>query len=314
MATAMKMKRAGSLLLGILILLQVSSPEIFSRSAQEAEVADFIYDHGCVFLRLRVNEVDGLLFLLDTGASASAIDLKVAEKLRLPLTGTQSVEGTAGVIAAKQARIESLSLGNARAKNLSVPAYDLSGALAPPGSRLDGILGYDFLRFFSVRLDFAKRAITLSAQKAGPAASETRADGLPFTVDNGVPRFAAVLNSSVKAEFRLDTGASLFATRDVYLNITEGVWEKLIAAEPGLKPERYFTGSGVGGEIRLPVARIKNLSVGAIHVATPLVIVQPRQGYFARAEAAGFLSNNFLEKFSPVTISYLENKIYLSRQ
>jgi hypothetical protein len=35
---------------------------------------------------------------------------------------------------------------------------------------------------------------------------------------------------------------------------------------------------------------------------SPWIIVQPRQGYFARRDALGFVSNNLLEKFEAVVL------------
>jgi hypothetical protein len=299
-------------LLVLLVLLHFASPNIFSHTAQKDGSAEFIYHQRLIFLSVRVNENDRLLFLLDTGASASAIDLKTAERLKLPVTGLDKVEGTAGVIDVKKVRIENLTVGKARVKDLSVPAYDLTGVLAPQGMSLDGILGYDFLRFFSVHVDFSRRAIIFSSEVTRHPASRTKAISVSFELDNGIPRLPALLNDRVAADFRLDTGASLFETSDIYLNVTQGVWERLTALDLDLKPERYFKGSGVGGEIKLPVARIKKFSVGTIIFPSPFVIVQPKIGYFARPDAVGFVSNNFLEKFNPVTISYLENKLYLT--
>ncbi len=300
-------------LLVLLVPLQFASPNIFSQTAQKNGSTEFIYHQRLIFLKVRVNENDGLLFLLDTGASASAVDLKTAERLKLPLTGEDKVEGTAGVIDVKKARVKSFAVGKARVKDLSIPAYDLSGILVPPSMRLDGILGYDFLRFFSIHINFSNRAITLSSKVVRDPASQASVIPVPFTLDNGIPRFSVVLNDRVAADFRLDTGASLFETSEIYLNVTQDVWERLTAIDSDLKPERYFTGSGVGGEIKLSVARIKKFSVGTIIFPSPFIIVQPKLGYFTRPDAVGFISNNFLEKFNPVTISYLENKLYLNR-
>jgi hypothetical protein len=64
-----------------------------------------------IFLHVRVNDTPDLLFLLDTGASASALDAVAAEALELPLTGSTQVEGTAGVVNLESVRIEELAVG-----------------------------------------------------------------------------------------------------------------------------------------------------------------------------------------------------------
>lgn len=268
---------------------------------------DFTYGHRCIFLEVSVNGKDGLLFLLDTGASASAIGTATAEKLGLPIGETGRVEGTAGVIDVRTVRVGTLSVGGMSVNDLTVPAYDLGSCCVPEGKGLDGIIGYDFLRFFSLEIDFSAYRITFSTKTA-------KGDNpLAFRIDNGIPRFTGCLDDNVSADFRLDTGASLFETPEIYINITTGMWKKLTALDENLLPETYFAGSGAGGlKIRLPVARINCFSIGEITIPGPYVIVQPETGYFARPDAAGFFSNNLLEKYSPVTIDYIGERLYLS--
>jgi hypothetical protein len=272
------------------------------------ESVPFTYHQRCIFLTMRLNEQDDLLFLLDTGASASAVDATVAKRLKLPAKGAGKVEGTTGVLAVEQVLVNSLSAGAARADGLTVTSQNLGGSLAPAGRKLDGILGYDFLRRFALTFDFHKKTVTFSSR---PVEAADGTVSLPVTLDNGIPRIAANLNQ-VRAELRLDTGASLFETKDVYVNVPQAIWETLKAADPALTPTSYLKGSGTGGEVQLPVARLNELSLGRVTVARPFVIVQPRQGYFARPDAVGFISNNLLEKYSPVTVDYLGKVLILT--
>jgi hypothetical protein len=260
---------------------------------------------------VQIGDHRDLLFLFDTGASASAIDLKTAERLQLSPTGTVKVEGTAGVIDAKTVKIPSLSVGEARVDNLSATAQDLSASLAPKAMRLDGILGYDFLSHCSVEINFKDHTIGFSKKPSRPALRTAVA--VPFTLDHRIPRFKGILSGSIDADFRLDTGASLFETRDVYLNVTEATWRKLTDSDSRLVPEGHLKGSGPGGEVELPVARIKEFSLGELVIPKPYVIVQPKVGYFARPDAVGFISNNLLERYGPVAVDYLERKLYLGK-
>ncbi len=303
--------RSDTLLWVGISLIYLAAPGAFAEQTLKSDATRFTYFQRLIFVEMSVNNHSGLVFLLDTGANRSAIDLKTAGTLNLPITGTGKVEGTAGTIEVKQVLVKSIFLGKARARDLNLSSYDLSGSLVPPGMHLDGILGYDFLRSFSVSVDFARRTITFSPRAAANPIHRSQGNGLPFVLDNGIPRVRATLNDSVRAEFRLDTGASLFETQDVYLNVTASVWEQLTALDAKLKPTAYLTGGGIGGEVKLPVARIRKFSAGTASISSPFVIVQPKLGYFARSDAVGFISNNLLEKFSPVTIDYLERKLYL---
>jgi hypothetical protein len=150
-----------------------------------------------------------------------------------------------------------------------------------------------------MRIDFAASTVTFSRGKVEPVA-----DAIPMELDNGIPLLEVTLNDGVRTKLRLDTGASLFESTDVYINVTAPIWDELRKRDPALVPEQYFTGTGTGGQIDLAVARIEKLTIEQTTVSAPYVIVQPSQGYFARADSVGFLSNTLLEKFSPVTIDY----------
>ena len=127
-----------------------------------------------------------------------------------------------------------------------------------------------------------------------------------------VTRIELRVLESLDVDLRLDTGASLFDTKDVYVNIPSRVWEDLLLADPSLTPEQHLTGTGASGEsVRLPVFRLHALLAGESTIDRPFVIVQPRAGYFARPDAVGFVGNNFLEKFGTVTIDYAGRRLVL---
>jgi hypothetical protein len=297
----------------LLLPLVFSTSQAFPPPKAKNEIK-FIYESRLIFVRVEFEKHHDLLFLLDTGASASAINLKTAQDLDLKFLADRNVEGSGGTIRTKTAKIRSLSVGGFKSGSLNVPAYDLSGSLAPKGMHLDGILGYDFLRRYSVEIDFATRSIKLSRMPFGNSKSRRSFDSVQLNLDNGIPRIPATLNGSAEIELRIDTGASLFETTDVYVNITQKTWNALAAGDPALKPEKYFGGTGVGGAVKLPVARINRFSVGPFTFSSAFVIVQPEQGYFARPDAIGFISNNLLEKLSPVVIDYLDRRLYFKRK
>jgi hypothetical protein len=272
----------------------------------------FAYHERCIFVDLQSGNHPTLLFLLDTGATASAIDHKTAEKLQLQITGKTKVEGTAGIIEARTAVVPSLSTGNARVEGIKATVQDLGGSLVPKGRRLDGILGYDFLSSFSLSIDYKSQ--TLAFSKSPSRVDPVAASVIPFDLEQRIPRFKAKLNDSVVADFRLDTGASLFATKDVYLNIPESVWQSLASREPKPIPKGRLQGASPAGKIELRLAQVDAASFGDMKASKPFVIVQPRVGYFARKDAVGFVSNNLLEKFSPVTIDYLSRRLVLSKR
>ncbi len=294
-----------ALLASTLLQATPATPPTSAPPAPPTEAsAAFTYHERLVFLAVRVNDSERL-FLLDTGASVSAIDTHTADELALARSGTSTVEGTAGVVQVENARVASLSIGACARHELDLTVRDLSSSLRPPETRLDGILGADFLGGFVLRLDFVEQHLDLSTRSPAPDES-----ALALELEHGIPCFPAQLDD-LPTRLRIDTGASLFASLDVFVNVPEAVWDDLRRADPNLAPEGHLAAAGVGGAVDLPLARIQALLVGATSIARPYVVVQPRVGYFARADALGFVGNNFLEKFEQVTLDYPGRKLWL---
>jgi hypothetical protein len=273
-------------------------------SAKETAIP-FDYYQRVIFFKVQINGGDSLLFLFDTGANASAIDEKTSDRLKLPALRTDRVEGSAGTIAVQMVKINSIRAGNSTVKNLEFSKQDLSYSLAPSGKHIDGILGTDFMKHFIVTIDFKNQLISFSKK------IKHAGQFLPFDMDNNIPKIKATVNDSFHTFLRYDSGSSLFATDSTYINVTSRDWIAIHQSDTSLKPGSYFNGIGTGGEIKLAVVAVKSLSFYGHRIQHPFIIVQPEQGYFARADAVGFFGNNLLEKYNKVIIDFLSNKIYL---
>jgi predicted aspartyl protease len=101
-------------------------------------------------------------FAIDTGTSTTAITPELAKQLGVassPIgaatTGGAQVEVTAGVL-------QSLQVGGARIDNSTVVVADFFAMLsAAVGAKLDGIVGYNFLRNYKVALDYPNESLSL---------------------------------------------------------------------------------------------------------------------------------------------------------
>jgi hypothetical protein len=260
--------------------------------------------HGLLFVELTSADGPPLLALLDTGANASAID--EARGADLAVLDTTQVVGTTGTLEAELVEVGGLWLGRLALPALRATRRSLGGLLSPDARRVDMILGTDALAGLSLTIDFARAELCVRAPRAGSS------DGVPLGIDNGIPTLAAEVHGE-RAELRIDTGASLFATEDVYVNVPEPLWAKLRARDPALAPERHFQGTGAGGRtVILPVARVGGVRIGPSEFPSAWVIVQPEAGYFAQPDAKGFVGNNYLEKLGRVTID-LANRRFVAR-
>ncbi|HZL98960.1 MAG TPA: retropepsin-like aspartic protease, partial [Planctomycetota bacterium] len=243
-----------------------------------------------------------LLALLDTGANASAIDPRVSAQL--PSEGRSEVTGTTGTLSAELVAVRGLRLGGLELPELEATRRDLAGLL-PLGDRsVDLILGSDAFAGRAVTIDFT--ALRLSVSGAGPAQPD--GGSVPMSLDNGIPAIGASIEG-LELTLRIDTGASLFDTPDVYVNVPTRTWKALLERRPHLAPSTHFTGTGASGEtIELPVVPVRGLRVGPLEREAGFIIVQPEAGYFAAPDAKGFIGNNALEKLGRVTLDYASGR------
>lgn len=270
--------------------------------AADPVVVPFAMEHGLVFLELELAGSGPALALLDTGANASAIDPRRAQDL--PLFEEATVQGTTGTFAVEMVMVEGARLGSLPLPALRATRRDLSGLLAPEGCSVDLILGSDALLHLAVTIDFAAGLLELTAPPPRSAPQ-----GVPMVLDDGIPAIEASLGG-LALWLRIDTGASLFETSDVYVNVPARTWEALRARHPGLGPETHFQGTGADGRtVELPVARIPGGRVGPLELDQVFVIVQPEAGYFAEPHAKGFVGNNYLRRLGRVTLDYAAGRL-----
>lgn len=58
-------------------------------------------------------------------------------------------------------RVESLAIGTAKLENLHVAIADLNALSQAAGVKLEGIIGYNFLKSFRVTIDYPKGLLRL---------------------------------------------------------------------------------------------------------------------------------------------------------
>jgi predicted aspartyl protease len=278
------------------------APDAGALDPPKADTERFTYAHGLVFVDGRIGTRD-VLCLVDTGASVSAIDTAVANELGLEALGVTEVLGSAGTESATIVKLDSLSLGSQTVENLQPTSRDIHHNATPRGERLDVIVGYDFLRGFATLVDFEKQDVRFATD--APA----RCKWIDMDLGDRIPRVAVTIDGAHETWLRIDTGASLFTTSDVYVNLTQSDLDALRKFDADLQPQGSLSASGVGGEIILSVFHLEELQIGGIRVARPRAIIQPKQGYFALPNAVGFLGNNLLEKHGPIALDYRRSRL-----
>ena len=257
---------------------------ICARRGDPPASVPLVYDaQGGLFVEVRIDGHEPVRMILDTGASRSAIASAYAGELGLETTDGGEVEGSAGTVAARQAAVE-IALAGVEALRIEALVYDF----ASYDARCVGILGRELLERAPFQLRYRTRELVWS-----PGPPETT---IAMQLDHGIPRIAAELQGR-PVELRIDTGASLAPSADAYLNLTLAQARELELTGP---PVAVFTATGTGGAaLELPVHRLETAVIAGTRLERPFAIVQPAVGYFARADAVGFVGNSVLDKLDP---------------
>jgi predicted aspartyl protease len=101
-------------------------------------------------------------FAIDTGTSTSAVTPELAKELGLESSPVGPVTTGGGHINVRAATLDSFQLGGVKIDSMAVVVADFFQMLsAAVGAKLDGIIGYNFLRNYKVVIDYPGESLTL---------------------------------------------------------------------------------------------------------------------------------------------------------
>jgi hypothetical protein len=144
------------------------------------------------------------LFLIDTGAPVTVLDLAFARRIGAPAEDRQLMKGAGGARAAWRAPPMTVTPQGGPSVRLTPSMTDLSRVAQGMGAPLAGVIGCDLLSGFSVTFDYRDGAVSLaSSVRPPPGASRMRFSRTPY-----VACLATAGGRSVAAEFQIDTGSN----------------------------------------------------------------------------------------------------------
>jgi predicted aspartyl protease len=131
-----------------------------------------------ILVSTRVNGRGPFQFALDTGASRTMLSSELAEKLAIETISEDPGTAGGGQIRILAGKVSSLSVGDAVVRDHMIGAAEFLTMLSTAvGAKLDGILGYNFLSQFNVRINYPLRMLTLAPVER----TETRSRWLAST-------------------------------------------------------------------------------------------------------------------------------------
>lgn len=263
---------------------------------------------GLVFIPVRVNGGPPLNFALETGAAPSVLDRDAAARLGVASSGGDMVSGAGagaepyGVV--PDATLDLAAVQSRGASLIVTPLRDLGRFTGHP---VDGLLGLDFIRRYSIVVDFEATTLTLY----DPAAFVSSAAGarVPVAVSSSGHAMldAAVIladGRAVDGRFALDTGASPSAVIAASFVRQHGLVEAVGRTTTA-------PGRGLVGEGGITLGRPTGLRVGPFTVAEPVCgLSSDTAGAFASSAWAGVIGNGIWERFT-LTLDLSRDQIFL---
>jgi hypothetical protein len=251
----------------------------------------FKFHDGFLWVEVTVPQsAEPLNFLFDSGASASVVNLKTAQRLKLPLGNPGAVRGvdatTTGFFPQRlMATADKIPLKK------DYLAVDLSQLGRACRCCVDGLIGMDFFRGKVVQIDFAEHKIRLLKSTKGIEGKtvitlKMRPCGMevPVQVNGGEPRFV-----------RLDTGCA-----SPLQWVTAGVQPKDCSQRPAIALSR-FTVSETKSTVRLGNVEFQSVPTG----------IHAREIF---AGEAGLIGNGILSGFKTVTIDTRRSQLILGER
>lgn len=250
-----------------------------------------------------------LIFILDTGAGATFLDLHTAERFGIPLGDGFTARGAgAGTIAGARLERTTVRLAGSSLVQPVPSALDLSRLPPREGHRMDGILGYDFISRFVVAIDYVKQELRLYDARTfrydGPGTS------VPVTFANNHPFVDAEVRladgATLKGRMVVDVGAS------TSLSLTKPFVEANNLRDRVGPTIRRRAGGGVGGPVTAEIGRVAALKLGALEIARPVtLLLGDSAGVFSgNSDWIGNIGGDILRHFT-VYLDYANKRMIL---
>ncbi len=242
----------------------------------------------------------GLDFLLDTGAAALTIDESVAKSLGFAVRG-RATQTVAGSFATGRVVVPTVTIGALSMRDVVFRTVPLSQNEAH-GTRIVGLLGFDFLAACGIKIDYAHG--TVDAMRPGTLTAPAGLTPLGVRLNAGTPVARATVGNASGDDFIIDTGAAFSYV----------LFQRFARAHPDAAATadgRVRRGTGVGGSLSFRSVTAKRVTLGAwsFNDAVGVEAVSPNALGFDNED--GLIGADILKLFT-VYLDYGTNRMYLA--
>ncbi len=260
---------------------------------------------GIIIIKAQLdNFPDSLNFVFDTGSGGISLDSLTAAYLKLKLEKTdRTIRGIAGIKLVEFATGHSLKFNGLEVPNMDFHINDYDLLTSVYGIKIDGIIGYSFLRRFIVRLDYDNRRIEIFS----PGTYKYPRGGYLLTPNfSTLPLQLATINDEreIVNRFIFDTGAGLsfLLSRD------------FVDDSSVFKKNRKFyptQAEGLGGKRQMEIGVAKEIKLGPYKFRkVPVHVFEDDYNVTSYPTLGGLIGNDILRRFN-VVLNYPQQAIHI---
>ena len=260
---------------------------------------------GIIIIKAQIDNIkDSLNFVLDTGSGGISLDSATVEEFKFIRTKSdRTIRGIAGMKNVDFTNKHSLIFPGLKIDSLDFHINDYELLTSVYGVKIDGIIGYSFLRKFIVKIDYDRFIIEVYS----PGTFKYPRGGfLMHPGFSALPYYAASVkdDKQVGGKFIFDTGAGL-----CFLFSQDYVDDSLFLSK---KRKIYPTqAEGLGGKKTMNTTVVKEIQFGPYKFKkVPVYIFADDFNATSYPILGGLIGNDLLRRFN-IIINYPEQTIHL---
>jgi hypothetical protein len=261
---------------------------------------------GIVILHATLNGFkDTLNFILDTGSGGISLDTLTASYYKLPMEASdRTIRGIGGIKQVHFYKGGTLHFPGLDVEKLDFHINDYEILSEVYGMRVDGIIGYSFLRRFIVAIDNNTQIISIyTPGKYRYPKSGTFLNPVFATIP--ITRHEVIDENSYLLNFYFDTGAGMcLLISDRFTNDSVFISKKKKIVDTQVE--------GLLGKINMRLTTLKRIKIGPYKFSkVPLHIYYDSLNILGYPAISGLLGSDLLRRFNMV-INYPEKIIHLT--
>jgi predicted aspartyl protease len=257
-----------------------------------------------ILLPVRVNGDGPFEFILDTGAGTSLLSSDLAKKLNIKIISTKEGQSAGGKISVSLAKVDSLAVGQVKLDDVDVGIVDLGNIAKTIGTKIDGDVGYNFLKHFRITIDYHNCEIRFDEPRRIERLGRSSKTEVPMRLASLAKPLLLVqvhANGHGPFQFAIDSGTSTTAIAPE------------LAQQLGLEGSPVGPLTTGGSQVNVTAGTLESFQVGRARIDDLVVVVADFFSMLSQAVGArldGIIGYNFLRNFR-VVIDYPGEKFRL---